>query len=492
MSRVGLVASPVAALGCFLILPETYTDATGASVSLGAGGRATIAVALWMALWWMTEAIPIYATALLPVALLPLVGAVSFPEAARPYAHEMVFLFLGGFLLGLALQRWQLDRRVALATVRAAGTEWSRIVGAMMAVTAFLSMWVSNTATAVMMLPIAMSVIRLALGVDEGAGDARDQLAAATGPERRFAVCLLLGIAYAATIGGVGTLIGTPPNLFLASFARESLGIEISFARWMAVGVPLVVVFLPFTWWLLTRVLFPVSGRHVAGADLQLRDAARALGPMGGAERAVLLVFACTATAWICRPLLPFAISDAGIALCGALVLFVIPARGSGGRFLMDWATAERLPWGVLVLFGGGLSLAAAIRLNGVDQWLGAQASAASGAPAWLLVVGVAAAVIFLTELTSNTATSAALIPILAALAPALGVPPLQLIVPAAIAASCAFMLPVATPPNAVVFGAGVVRIPDMCRAGIALNLAGVAAIAALTYALALPLLSHP
>ncbi len=487
------MAAPVVALICFTMLPDTYPDASGAAARLGPGGRATAAVAVWMAIWWVTEAIPVYATALLPAALLPLLGAASFREAATPYAHEMVFLFLGGFLLGLAVQRWALDRRVALLTVRAAGTEWSRIVGGMMAVTAFLSMWVSNTATTVMMLPIAISVARLALGEEvRGRIGGSDPLAEATGAERRFAVCLLLGIAYAATIGGVGTLIGTPPNLFLASFARESLGVEISFARWMAVGIPLVVVFLPFTWWLLTRVAFPIAGRRVAGADAHLHAAYRELGPMGAAERKVLIVFGLTAAAWIGRPLLPFEISDAGIALIAALALFVIPVRGSDRRSLMDWATAERLPWGVLVLFGGGLSLAAAIQRNGVDQWLGAQASAAGGVPPWCLVVGVAAAVIFLTELTSNTATAAALIPLLASLAPALGVSPLHLVVPAAIASSYAFMLPVATPPNAVVFGAGVVRVPEMCRAGIALNLAGVAAITVLTYAVALPLLTRP
>ncbi len=492
VARFGLAAGPLLAGACFQLLPDGYVDAVGEAARLGPEGRATAAIAVWMAVWWMTEAIPVYATALLPIALLPLVGAASIRAATAPYAHEMIFLFLGGFLLALAVQRWQLDRRIALLALRTVGGAYPRIVGGMMGVTAFLSMWVSNTATAVMMLPIALSVLHLVMGRDSG-GDGRDRDAAGTTDgeeERRFATCLLLGIAYAATIGGVGTLIGTPPNLFLASFARDALGVEISFVRWMGVGLPLVAIFLPLTWWLLTRYLFPVRGGHAQGAEALLKSAYAELGPPRRAEWMVLGVLALTAGAWILRPLLPGNLSDPGIAMIAAVSLFVLPARPSKGIFLMDWRTAERLPWGVLVLFGGGLSLSAAIRANGVDQWLGAQVGAGVGLPAWCLVLGVTAGVIFLTEITSNTATAATLIPLLASVAPSLGLSPLHLVVPAAVAASYAFMLPVATPPNAVVFGSRLLTVREMCRAGIWLNLAGVAIITALTYAVALPLLA--
>ena len=483
--RVGLLAGPAAALVCFALLPDSYTDAASHSTHLGKGGRATAALAVWMAVWWMSEAIPVYATALLPVAVLPLFGAATLRDATAPYAHEMIFLFLGGFFLARAVQRWGVDRRIALLALRTVGAEHSRIVGGIMGVTALLSMWGSNTATALLMLPIAQSIVGLAT--------ARDGSAAAEAThgesERRFAVCLLLGVAYAATIGGVGTLIGTPPNLFLASFARDALGIEISFARWMAIGLPLVAIFLPLTWWLLTRVLYPVRGERFDAAEAMLESAYAELGPPRPAEWAVIAVFGLAAVGWIFRPLLPWNLTDPGIAMIAAISLFVIPVSLSKGVFLMDWESAETLPWGVLVLFGGGLSLAAAIRANGVDHWLGAQVAVGVGIPPWLLVVGVAAGVLFLTEITSNTATAATLIPLLASIAPALELSPLHLVIPAALAASYAFMLPVATPPNAVVFGARVLRVGDMCRAGIWLNAAGVIAITALTYAVALPLL---
>ncbi len=436
----------------------------------------------------MTEAIPVYATALLPVTLLPLLGATSFRSAAAPYAHEMVFLFLGGFLLARAIARWGVDRRMALFALRQVGPRMSHLVAAVMAVTAFLSMWVSNTATAMVMLPIVASLQDFAR--EEPAEPSRG--GAGTPATPNFTVCSLLGVAYGATIGGVGTLIGTPPNLFLASFARDALGIEIGFVRWMAVGVPLVVVSLPLTWWLLTHRLFPVHDRDLEGVEPFLREARASAGPPQRAEKLVFGVFALTATAWILRPLLPGAPSDASIALVAGVCLFVVPVSLRKRVFLLDWEAAKGLPWGVLVLFGGGLSLAAAIRANGVDHWLGAQITAGAELPGWAVVLCLTAGVIFLTELTSNTATAATLIPLLAAIAPGLGLSPLHLIVPAALASSYAFMLPVATPPNAIVFGARRLRVAEMCRAGIWLNLGGVLLITALTYGLALPLLGAP
>jgi len=474
----GLVAGPVLAGISYVALPVTYFSVSGDVVSLGDPGRATAAVAVWMALWWMTEAIPVYATALLPIALFPLLGVATIRESAAPYGHELIFLFMGGFVIALAMERWGLHQRISFSVLSLVGDRASRMVGGFMVASAVLSMWVSNTATAVMMLPIALSVVRRA-GDDEGG---------------RFRVALLLGVAYGCSIGGIGTLIGTPPNLFLASYARSELGVEISFVRWMAFGVPLVVCFLPTTWWLLTHVLYPLGDRRIEGGSEGVRIALAELGPLSRGERIAMIVFAITAVSWIARPLLvgiawgPFGgLTDTGIAIVAALSLFCIPVDAKRRVFAMDWQTAARLPWGVLVLFGGGLSLAAAIRHNGVGDFIGSQFASFGAMPTLALVVAIITLVIFLTELTSNTATTATLVPILAGLASGMSTAPLLLIVPAAVAASCAFMLPVATPPNAIVFGSGYVSMLEMNRAGLWLNIAGIVWITALTYLIAIP-----
>jgi sodium-dependent dicarboxylate transporter 2/3/5 len=494
----GLLTGPLMALLTYWLLPESYADTHGELVSFGHAGRATTATAVWMAIWWMTEAIAIYATALLPLALLPLLGATSIQQAARPYGHELIYLFMGGFILALSMQRWGLHRRLAYFALQLVGTRASHIVGGFMLVTATFSMWVSNTATTLAMLPIALSVIELALGPgrDHPHEETRPSL-----PDQGsgFALCLFLGIAYAASIGGIGTIVGTPPNLFMASFVKSQLGLEISFVRWMGVGLPLVGIFLPLVWVLLTRVLYPLGSSRIEGGAALTRDAYRGLGPMNRGERITGIVFLLTVGAWIFRPLLvgievgglrPLAgLSDPGVAMIAALSLFVIPVDMRRRVFTMNWETAVKLPWGLLVLFGGGLSLAAALKANGVGEWIGNQMGALAGLPSVVLVLGVVAIVIFLTELTSNTATTATLLPILAGLAPGLGLDPMLLIVPAAIAASCAFMLPVATPPNAIVFGSGHVTIPQMSRAGLWLNVTGILLITGLTYAVAMPLL---
>jgi sodium-dependent dicarboxylate transporter 2/3/5 len=495
----GLIAGPALALVTYLTLPDSYVDSTGGTVVFTHAGRATAALAVWMAVWWMTEAIPVFATALLPLAFLPTAGAATIRSAAAPYGHELIYLFMGGFIIALGMQRWNLHKRLAYMTLRLVGTRTHMVVAGFMGITAVLSMWVSNTATTIMMLPIALSVINLVLTRHTGQtiGET-NELSGEAG--HNFALCLLLGIAYAASIGGIGTLIGTPPNLFLASYIEDNLGGEISFARWMAVGFPLVVVFVPLVWLLLTRVLYPIRVRRVGAEASFIRERLEEMGPMSRGEWAVFAVFTLTAAAWIFRPLLtratiagghPFAgLTDPGIAMIAALSLFVIPLDWKQRLFVMDWQTAVRLPWGILILFGGGLSLAAAIRVNGVSELIGNQVVSFAGLPSVILVLLVVAMMIFLTELTSNTATTAALVPILAAVAPGLGLHPYLLIVPAAIAASCAFMLPVATPPNAIVFGSGFVRIDQMVKAGFWLNIIGVVLITLLTYAIAMPVLA--
>jgi sodium-dependent dicarboxylate transporter 2/3/5 len=363
-----------------------------------------------------------------------------------------------------------------------------------MAVSALLSMWVSNTATAIVMLPVATSLVELVrrqVCPPGGRGDP-DAVAA-------FATCLMLGIAYAASIGGMATPIGTPPNLFAISFLRTELDVDISFVRWMGVGLPLVAVFLPTTWLLLTRWVRPIRLGRIEGAAGLAGRHLQELGPMSRAERIALAVFLGAAGLWVTRPWLvglglwgarPLAgLSDAGIAMLAAVVLFVAPS-GRDGRRVLDWETAQRLPWGILLLFGGGLSLAASIQANGVGELLGGQVAAFAGLPPLLVVVGVVTGIVFLTELTSNTATTATLVPILASLAPGLGLDPLLLVVPATLAASCAFMLPVATPPNAIVFASGLVTIAEMRRAGFWLNWVSVVVVTALTHAVAMPLLA--
>jgi len=486
IQRVGFVVGPLLALAVLAALPSTYTDLTGAVVPLSWAARATAAVALWMAVWWLTEAIEIYATALIPLVALPILGATPMKAAAAPYGNELIFLFMGGFLVGLTMERWNLHRRLGLYALRLAGDRPAAIVGAFIAVTALLSMWISNTATAVMMLPVGMSVIDL---LDEQLGEAPEA--------RRFALCLLLGIAYGASIGGIGTPIGTPPNLILAGFMQANLGIDLGFVRWMAIALPLLAVLLPVTWLLLTRVLYPLPSHRLEGGRALVAKSLAELGAVTSAERRTLTVFLVVAVLWIARrPLsgMEFAgaqplagLTDAGIGMFAALVLFVTPAGGGSRERLLVWRTAVRLPWGVLILFGGGLSLAAAIQANGLGEWLGAQVAGLSGTPPWIVVLGVVTGIVFLTELTSNTATTATLVPILAALAPGLGIDPVLLIVPAAIAASCAFMLPVATPPNAIIFGSGRITIPEMSRAGFWLNWIGVALICVLTWAVVEP-----
>ncbi len=515
---IGLIAGPLLAVLLYSQMPSSYINGDGAVVAFSNAGRATTALAVWMAVWWMTEAVELYAAALLPLVALPMTGAAPVRTAAAPYAHELIFLFMGGFLIALAMQRWGLHRRLALKAMTAAGDRPIAIVACSMGVTAFLSMWVSNTATTIMMLPIALSIISLVDREENGSPEENTVTGETVGnavsvPDSgttgtaaidpgtanagvkvpsNFALCLLLGIAYAASIGGIGTIIGTPPNVFLASFIQSNLGQEISFVRWMAVGVPLVVVFVPLTWLMLTRVLYPVRTRRIEGGGEITEAAYRKLGIMTRGERIVLVVFVLAAAAWITRPMLvqlqigdlqPLAgLTDPVIAMLAALILFVVPVDVKRRVFVLNWETAVKIPWGVLLLFGGGLSLAGAIRVNGVGEYIGNQLGILAGIPTILLVMAVIVLVIFLTELTSNTATTATFIPILAALATVFDLHPFMLIVPAAIAASCAFMLPVATPPNAIVFGSGHVTIHQMIRAGLWLNLIGVVLITLLAY----------
>ncbi|MEX1664230.1 SLC13 family permease [Zhongshania arctica] len=429
-----------------------------------------LGAALWMAIWWATEAVPIPVTSLLPLILVPVLGIAEVADLADAYANGIIFLFLGGFLLGLAMQRWELHRRIALNILLAVGQQPRRQIAGFMIATAFLSMWVSNTATSIMMLPISLSVIGFLPQGDDG-------------ERRRFSVALLLAIAYSASIGGIATLIGTPPNAMLAAYLHDNHDISIGFGQWMIIGLPVALSMLLFTWWWLCRKGF--GGLETVGSRDLIDAELKKLGPLSGAEARVLLIFLATAAAWVFRPLindyLP-GVSDTVIAMTAGLLLFTVRSGGTESTALLDWQTAEKLPWGVLLLFGGGLALATMIKSSGLAEWLAQNFSLLNAWPMFAVVLVIVAVTIFLTEITSNTATTATFLPLLGALAVAQSVSPMLFVIPAAIAASCAFMMPVATPPNAVIFGSGELRIKDMMHAGLLLNLFGIVAVTGLGY----------
>lgn len=475
---IGLAALPILLVAIIVVPPPD---------GLSVGGWRAAGVGLLMGMLWITEALPLAATALLPLVLFPLLGVTSgrtaMMDAAAPYADPVIFLFMGGFMLSLAMQRWNLHKRIALSIISHVGSRPRAIIGGFLVATAFISMWVSNAATAMMMLPIGLSVTAL---MEETMG--RETA-------RTFCLSLMLAIGFASTIGGLGTPVGTPPNGILVGYMKNQHGIDISFLNFMSVGIPLMAVSLPVTHLLLTRWCFRVSNDTVPGAHERIADDLRKLGPMGFGERAVAVVFGLAAVLWIGRPWIVDWMPHAGnlkamssgmdtvIAMLAGLALFVIPVDLRRGIFVLDWKQAAKLPWDVLVLFGGGLSLAAAFDRTKFAGWLGEQATALGILPFWGIVLVVALAVIFLSELASNTAIAAAFVPVAASLAVGLHQDPLLLTVPTTLAASCAFMLPVGTPPSAIIFGSGYLTLPQMARVGIWLNLlfAGLITVFAMT-----------
>lgn len=437
--------------------------------SLSENAWKVIACAAFMLIWWITEAVPIPVTALAPVIFFPLMGVSSMKEAAVSYGSPMIFLFLGGFLLATAMERWQLHIRIALNIVRLVGTNANTMIGGFMLATAILSMWMSNTATTVMMLPIAISMIDLMVN------DAKD--AQQRKQYERFFIALMLGIAYGANIGGMATLIGTPPNIIFSGFMSDQFGVDVNFLQWMAVGVPVAIVLLFLTWQFLTRICFRNRLGELHGGKAIIQSELQALGKMSRAEKMVLFVFGITALFWVLRSTVQSQfvflqqLSDASIAIMGACLLFILPAENFFGKRVMDWQATTKLPWGILLLFGGGLSLAGALENNGVIAWLGDQLSSLEGLEMLIIVLSITAVVVFMTEFMSNMALTAVFLPIAAALAIGFNENPLLLALPATLAASCAFMLPMATPPNGIIFGSGHVTIAQMARAGFALNI---------------------
>ncbi|MCB0611794.1 MAG: DASS family sodium-coupled anion symporter [Lewinellaceae bacterium] len=469
----GLVLGPV-----LFVLTLLFFQPEG----LSSQARAVLASTLWVAVWWITEAIPIPVTALLPIILFPLAGGLSLSSTTEAFGHRMIFLYLGGFIIAIAIEKWNLHKRIALNIIYRIGSNMSYIILGFMIASAFLSMWISNTATAVMMLPIGMAIV----------SQLKDDTGAPPETTDYFSKALMLAIAYSASIGGIATLIGTPPNLVLAAVVQELYGVEITFSQWIAFGLPISVVLLAICWWYLVRVAYPMKGIAFPGGKAEIKSQLRALGAFSYEEKMVLAVFILTALAWISRSFLlqkimP-ALDDTIIAIAGAIALFLIPSKAIKGQQLINWESAVALPWGIILLFGGGLALAAGFQESGLAAWIGGQMASLEGMPLILTLLILVATVNFLTEITSNLATTSMILPILAPMALTIGVHPYALMVGATVAASCAFMLPVATPPNAVVFGPGYLRIPDMVRAGIWMNLVSILLVSLAVYFL-LPVL---
>ncbi|WP_332630427.1 SLC13 family permease [Halalkalibacter flavus] len=476
--KVGLILGPLLFMAVVLFFfPE----------GLSFEGRMVLATTLWVATWWITEAIPIPATSLLPIILLPITGALNGDTVTAAYGNPIIFLFLGGFLIALAMEKWNLHKRIALNIISFIGTSPSRIVFGFMAATGFLSMWVSNTAAVMMMLPIGTAItyqVAQALKNKENLAN----------EEEKFSKVLIFGIGYAGTIGGLGTLIGTPPNIILAATVQELFGVQISFASWLFFAAPIVVILLISSWLFLTKVAHPIKLKELPGGNVLIENEKKKLGKISFEETAVLAVFTFAAFMWITRTFLwegqiitiP-GLNDTMIAIFAAALLFLIPSINKGGRIL-DWNVSRDVPWGILLLFGGGLAIAAGFRESGLADWIGGQLTVLEGVNFILIIALTTALVLFLTEITSNTATATMILPVLAALGLALGIHPFALMVPAAIAANCAFMLPVGTPPNAIIFASGKLKIFEMVKNGFWINILSIILITLAVYFL-LPLL---
>ncbi|WP_321828424.1 SLC13 family permease [Maribacter dokdonensis] len=452
---LGLVLGPVSfILILFFFRPE------GLSVQ----ANAVLASTIWIAIWWITEAIPIAVTALLPLVLFPLSGGLDLSSTSGAFGHKYVFLYIGGFIIAIAIEKWNLHRRIALNIINLIGSDIRKIILGFMMATAFLSMWISNTATAVMMLPIGLAIIKQ---LQDNPDTVEDE-------NQTFGKALMLAIAYSASIGGVATLIGTPPNLVLAGVILDTYGYEITFMQWFAFGLPISIILIFICWKYLTKYAFSFKQKSFPGGKQEIQRLLLSLGRITYEEKIVALVFVLTAFCWITRSvllqkLLP-ALDDTIIAIFFAIVLFLIPSKKKGEQ-LINWEEAVKMPWGIILLFGGGMALAKGFESSGLAEWIGSQMTTLSGLPILILILVLIASVNFLTEITSNLATTAMLLPVLAPMALTIDVHPFVLMVGAAVAASCAFMLPVATPPNAVVFGSGYLRIPDMVGKGLFMNI---------------------
>jgi len=467
--KIGLYLGPI-----LFILTRFFLELEGLSDQ----ANAVLASTLWIAIWWITEAIRIAATSLLPIILFPLSGALPLADTTSSFGHRFVFLYLGGFILALAIQKWNLHKRIALNIIKVVGTNVQKIILGFMVATAFLSMWISNTATAVMLLPIGIAIIKQMKDLKNTSED----------ENLIFGKALMLSIAYSASIGGIATLIGTPPNLVFAGIIQETYNIEISFLKWFQFGLPISILLLAISWVYLTKVAFKFKQNEFNKGKEEINRQLEELGSISYEEKIVLSVFVLTGLAWILRTYLlnKFIpnLDDSIIALISGISLFLFQANNQEGKKekIMNWEDAVKLPWGILLLFGAGLAIAQGFQSSGLANWIAENLTQLNDFSLFIILLVLITAVNFLTEITSNLATTAMLLPILAPTAVTLGVHPYILMVGATLAASCAFMLPVATPPNAVVFGSNYLKISDMVRVGILMNIISIIIIFMMVY----------
>ncbi|WP_269412481.1 SLC13 family permease [Lentibacillus daqui] len=468
---VGLILGPA-----LFILTMLFFQPEGLSPE----GKAVLAATLWTATWWITEAIPIPATSLLPLILIPVTGAMDGADVASAYGNDIIFLFLGGFFIATAMEKWDLHKRIALFIISVIGTSIQRILLGFMAATGFISMWVSNTAAVMMMVPMGLAIIAQVANVLKGDPGEKEL--------PKFEKSLIFGIGYAGTIGGLGTLIGTPPNIILAGQLDQLFGVKLSFGTWMLFAVPVVVFMIFFTWIYLSKIAFKTSIKHLPGGKELIQNERGKLGKISYEEKMVGAVFLFAAFMWISRDFLwteggiveiP-GISDGMIAVLAAILLFSIPARAESR--ILSWKDSRDIPWGVLLLFGGGLAIAAGFTQTGLSDWLGKQLTVLDGLHLLIIISAATLLIMMLTEITSNTATATMILPVVAALAVALNIHPFALMIPCAMASNCAFMLPVGTPPNAIIFGTGKLKIIEMVKSGFWVNIVGTIIIIAAVY----------
>lgn len=461
--RIGILLGPLLFLLIYLLVPATFISPNAYKV---------LALAAWMVCWWVTEAAPFPVTALLPLVLFPLLGIMPITQSAMPYANPIIFLFLGGFFLALALEKHRLHERIALTLIRLTGTSGNGIILGFMMATAFISMWISNTATTMMMLPMAISVIKLIIP---------DQAEIKDGPrtpERNFALSLMLAVGYAATLGGLATIIGTPPNVVFIGLLHSLNSQKISFGEWMLMGVPVTLVLLVCNYLIVTRVLFPNNLKKISGSDELIRKKLEELGPLRMEEKMVLVIFSITSFFWIFQEAVNYwagiaILNDTNIAMTGGLLMFIIPTDWKKLTFLLHWEDTKNIAWGILLLFGGGLCLAEGLNKTGTIQFIGNWIVTQTHYSSWfilaLIVISVA-----LSELMSNVALVNIFVPVIFGIAQGLNINPVLLALPVTLSASIGFMFPIATPPNAIVFSSGYIRMRDMIRAGFLLNITSI------------------
>ena len=465
--KIGFIAGPILFL-LLLNLPLTLINPMAHKV---------IALAAWMIIWWITEAVAIPITALLPMTIFPLIGVMDIKSVCSNYANPIVYLFFGGFIIALALEKVQLHKRIALNIIKLTGTNANGVILGFMIATALMSMWISNTASTVVMLPIAISVIKLLINDEDGF----------TPDDQHFALSIMLGIAFSANIGGMATLIGTPPNTVMAGFIENEYGIEISFVNWLIMGLPFAAIMLIVNYFVIVRLVYPNKLGQLSASGQIIQQELDKLGVMSKGEKIVSLIFLITAMLWIFRTTInawfpSLSLTDAGISMLGAMAMLVAPLSLQKGKFTLDWKDTEKLPWGILLLFGGGLALASGLSQAGIIDLIGNTIASKEGLSVLAITSMLIFVMLFMTELMSNVALVAIFAPVVAGIASGLGVPMLHLLIPVTLAASCAFMLPMATPPNAIVFASGHIKVYQMAKVGIILNIISVMILIGLAY----------